>query len=83
MARDLEDLMQAHGDYNIVRSADVSRTVNAVIPGTYDTLLSNYAKSGTVKGNNLKALQSAQLPVQTALIARIEKNVVRPGTAAQ
>lgn len=79
ITRELEALMLADSTYRIMRSDDVSKAVSAATPGAFDAVLGNYAKSGYVKGYDLKALQGAQLPVQTALIARIEKNQVVNG----
>jgi len=79
MARELEELMQITGNYRIIRSEDVNRAMSLANSGSYDAMLANYATSGQVSGNDLKALRAASLPVQTALIARIEKNTVSSG----
>lgn len=80
MTQEFEDLMRSNGNYSVLRSIDVSRAVNAVTPESFDTILANYSKSGQLKGADLKALQAAHLPIQTAVIARIERNVVRAGS---
>jgi len=81
ITRELEALILAEGAYKIIRSGDVIRAVNAATPGSFDSVLRNYANYGQVNGHDLKALQEAQLPVKTALIARIEKNSVINGEA--
>ena len=80
MTREFEDLMQSRGDYSILRSIDVSRAVNAATPESFDAILANYASSGQLKREDLKALQAVHLPIQTAVIARIESNAVKAGT---
>lgn len=79
MGQELEDLMQAEAGYSILRSSDVDRAVSIASPGSFDAMLSNYASSGQLKGDDVNALQAARMPVQTALIARIEKNKVQSG----
>jgi len=41
----------------------------------------NYASSGQLKSDDIAALRAANPAIQSALIARIEKNTVRPGDA--
>ena len=76
MTRELEDLMQAESDFTILRSGNMSRAVRAASPGSFSTMLGNYASFGHLKRVDILALQAAQLPIQIALIARVEKNSV-------
>jgi len=80
MVRELENMMQSAGAYRVLRSHDVGPLVNAVSAGSYGAMLSNYARYGQFKAYDIQALQAAQLPVQSALIVRVEKNAVRSGT---
>jgi len=79
MTSELEELMQAEGGYSILRSSNTNRIVNAAVPGSFDNMLANYANTGTLKSRDLRALQTAKLPVKQAIIARIENNAVLPG----
>jgi len=79
MVRELEELIQIGGRYRILRSDEANRAMNITVSGSYEAMLDNYATSGQLKGDDLRVLQAANLPVQNVLIARLEQNAVRSG----
>jgi len=79
MALELEELIHAGGQYKTLRTTDLARAMDSYTPGSYKVMLDNFAGSGALHQQDLIALSSAQLPVQSALILRIEKNEVSPG----
>jgi len=79
MALDFEELLQIEGGFSTLRTSEVGRIINAASPGSVDKMLRNYAYSAQFNGTDIRALQNAKLPAQTALVARVEKNVVRSG----
>lgn len=76
MTREFEELIEAKGSYKILPATQVRHAVSAANPGAFDTLLSNYASSGRFKSNDVRALQAVQPSIRTALVARVEKNIV-------
>jgi len=79
MALEFQQLIHQNDGYKTLRSSEVSKAMNSVTPGSYNALVDNYSRNGALHPNDLQALVSARLPVQLALIARVEKNEVKPG----
>ncbi len=79
MGRDFQDLIYTTSGRQTLRSTEVNRAMNSVVPRSYQSMLDNYARTGQLHPSDLQALVGARLPVRTALIARVEKNEVKPG----
>ena len=79
MAREFQELIHDRQGYRTLRASAVQRGVNSVSSGAYNDMLNNYAQTGELHPNDIRALIAARLPVQMALIARIEENKVLPG----
>ncbi len=79
MASELQQLVQSSGRFMILRSKDIANAVDSVASGTYRKMLKGYAERGQLGLADIQALNAAQLPVQTVLIARVEKNEVGVG----
>lgn len=79
MSLELQELIHASGGYKTLRSSDVAKAMDRVSEGSYKILFANYSLNGALHPDDLRALGAAKLPVQMALIARIEKNEVKPG----
>ncbi len=76
MARELKELVQDIDGYRTLRSSEVERAMNTIKGGSYSSLVQNYARNGSLGATELSALSATRLPVQLALIARIEQNDV-------
>lgn len=79
MALELQDLIHQNGGYKTLRSSEVGKAMNSATARSYNALIENYSRNGALHPTDLQALGSARLPVQMALIARVEKNEVKPG----
>jgi len=76
MARAMKELIHESGGYRTLRSSEVQRAMDAVKPGSYTSLIQNYARNGVLGPAELSALSAARLPVEMAIIARVEQNTV-------
>lgn len=74
MARELKEFIHEAGGYRTLRSSQVEQAMNASQAGSYRELVSSFARDGVVGPSELRSLNAAGLPVQLALIARVEQN---------
>ncbi len=79
MAVEFEDLLLETGHYQTLRTAELESAIDASGTGVYRAIMANYAQTGQLRADEIRAIQAARLPLQAALIARIEKNQVSPG----
>lgn len=79
LARELQELVQADGQFRVLGIENLAGALNAATPGSYQTMTDNYGENGWLRGEDMRALFAARLPVENVLIARVEKNDVRPG----
>lgn len=77
--RELEQLVQTEGGYRTLPSKFAIEAINSVADGAFDALRSNYARTGQLSSHDRRTLKVARISVPMALIARIERNFVRPG----
>lgn len=74
MARELKEFIHEAGGYRTLRSSLVEQAMNTSQSGSYAELVESFARDGVVGPSELRSLNAAGLPVQLALIARIEQN---------
>ena len=74
MARELKEFIHEVGGYRTLRSSSVEQAMNAAEPGSYGAFVATFARDGVVGAAEFRSLQAARMPVQMALIARIEQN---------
>jgi len=77
MARELKEFIHEAGGYRTLRSSQVEQAMNASRAGSYRELVGSFARDGVVGPSELRSLNAASLPVQLALIARVEQNDIK------
>lgn len=79
LTREFQGLVQADAQFQVLDAESLISALNAATPGSYQTMTENYGQNGWLRGEDMRALFAARLPVENVLIARVEKNEVRPG----
>lgn len=74
MARELKEFIHEVGGYRTLRRSEVELALNAAQAGSYSALMNAFGRDGVLGPKELRALHAAAMPVQYALIARIEQN---------
>lgn len=74
MATGLKELIHEAGGYRTLKASDVELAMNSIQPGSYQSVVDHYAKHGALGPSQLNLLRAIGLPVETALIVRVERN---------
>lgn len=79
MALEFQELIQSSGGYKTLRSSEVEKAMDFAKSDSYSSMFTHYARTGVLHPTGVQALVNARLPVQYALVARVEKNAVQAG----